>query len=103
MARRIQEIGVRLALGATERDIARMVLTESVRLVGTGSLIGVATALLVMRPLAMFLVAGLSPADPASLGAVVVVLGMRRCGGVLGTGSPRILGRSHRGSLHDDE
>ena len=76
VARRIQEIGVRLALGATERDIARMVLTESARLVGTGSLIGVATAVLVMRPLAMFLVAGLSPADPASLGAVVVVLGI---------------------------
>jgi len=74
VARRIQEIGVRLALGATERDIARMVLTESVRLVGLGSLIGLATAVLVMRPLTMFLVAGLSPADPASLGAVVVVL-----------------------------
>jgi putative ABC transport system permease protein len=76
VARRIQEIGVRLALGATGHDIARMVLTESVRLVGTGSLIGVATALLLMRPLAMFLVAGLSPADPASLGAVVVVLSL---------------------------
>jgi len=74
VARRIQEIGVRLALGATERDIARMVLTESVRLVGLGSLIGLAAAVLVMRPLAMFLVAGLSPADPASLVAVVVVL-----------------------------
>ena len=74
VARRTQEIGVRLALGATERDIARMVLTESVRLVGLGSLIGLATAVLVMRPLTMFLVAGLSPADPASLGAVVVVL-----------------------------
>jgi predicted permease len=76
VARRIQEIGVRLALGATEHDIARMVLGESARLVAIGSLIGLALALLVMRPLAMFLVAGLSPADPASLGAVVVVLAL---------------------------
>jgi ABC-type antimicrobial peptide transport system permease subunit len=53
-----------------------MVLTESVWLVGAGSLIGLAAAVLVMRPLTMFLVAGLSPADPASLGAVVVVLSL---------------------------
>ena len=74
VARRIQEIGVRLALGATERDIARMVFAESGRLVGIGSVIGLALAVLAMRPLAMFLIAGLTPADPASLAAVVVVL-----------------------------
>jgi hypothetical protein len=74
VARRIQEIGVRLALGATEADIARMVLGESARLVGIGSITGLVVALLVMRPLAMFLVAGLTPSDPVSLGAVLVVL-----------------------------
>ena len=74
VARRVQEIGVRLALGATERDIARMVFAESARLVGIGSVIGLALAAWAMRPLAMFLVTGLSPGDPASLAGVVVVL-----------------------------
>lgn len=74
VARRVQEIGVRLALGATGGDIARMVFAESARLVAIGSVIGLGLAVWAMRPLAMFLVAGLSPADPAALASVVVVL-----------------------------
>jgi putative ABC transport system permease protein len=74
VARRVQEIGVRLALGATRGDIARMVFRESAILVGIGSATGLLVALLVMRPLAMFLVTGLVPNDPLTLGTVVVVL-----------------------------
>jgi ABC-type antimicrobial peptide transport system permease subunit len=74
VARRVQEIGVRLALGATRGDIARMILRESAILVGIGLAIGLAAALLVMRPLAMFLVPGLTTSDPATLLAVVAVL-----------------------------
>ena len=74
VARRVQEIGVRLALGATRGDIARMVFRESAILVGIGSVTGLLVALLVMRPLAMFLVSGLAPNDPLTLGTVVVVL-----------------------------
>ena len=71
-----------------------MVFAESARLVGIGSVIGLALAVWAMRPLAMFLVAGLSPADPASLAAVVVVLTRDRPAGHLGTRSPR-----HRWSI----
>jgi hypothetical protein len=76
VARQTQEIGIRMAIGATRSDISRMVLREAVTLVAAGSVIGVGIALLVMRPLAMFLVASLTPADPLSLGGVVVVLNL---------------------------
>ena len=55
-----------------------MVLRDAVTLVAAGSVIGLGIAFFVMRPLAMFLVANLTPADPLSLGAVVVVLSRPR-------------------------
>jgi putative ABC transport system permease protein len=75
VARRTHEIGVRMAMGATRRDIARMILFDSARLVVAGSAIGLVIALFVTRPLAMFLVPGLQPADPVSFMVVLVVLG----------------------------
>jgi putative ABC transport system permease protein len=74
VARQTQEIGIRLAIGATRSDIARMVLRDAVTLVVVGSVVGLGLALFVMQPLAMFLVGSLTPADPLSLLAVVVVL-----------------------------
>ena len=74
VARQTQEIGIRLAVGATRADISRMVLRDALTLVVWGSAIGLGIALLVMRPLAMFLVANLTPSDPLSLVTVVIVL-----------------------------
>jgi predicted permease len=74
VARQTQEIGIRLAIGATRADISRMVLRDAVTLVVWGSASGLGIALLVMRPLAMFLVANLTPSDPLSLVTVVIVL-----------------------------
>jgi len=74
VARRTQEIGIRLAIGATRSDISRMVLRDALTLVVVVSAAGLAIALLLTRPLAMSLAADLSPADSLSLGAVVVVL-----------------------------
>lgn len=45
VARRTNEIGVRMALGATERDVTRMVLKGALGLVGAGLIVGVPIAL----------------------------------------------------------
>ena len=84
VARRTREFGVRIAVGATRWRISCMVAGESFRLILTGSALGIATVLLVTKPLAMFLVPGLSPADPWSLVAVIVVLGTSGLAATLG-------------------
>jgi predicted permease len=45
LARRINEIGIRMALGATHSDVTRMVLRDALTMVGTGLVIGVPLAL----------------------------------------------------------
>lgn len=75
ITRRAREIGIRLAVGATSKDISNLVLADFARLLAAGIGIGLAIALIVTRPLAIFLVPGLRPSDPASFAAVIAVLG----------------------------
>jgi predicted permease len=75
IARRTREIGIRVAVGATSKDISKLVLADFARLLAGGIGIGLAISLMVTRPLAIFLVPGLRPPDPASLAAVIAVLG----------------------------
>lgn len=74
VSRRTREIGIRLALGATSSEVLRVVCLHTAALVGAGTAIGLALAFLAGRPVAMFLVPGLSASDPAALLAVVGVL-----------------------------
>lgn len=73
VARRTNEIGIRMALGAKGGNIAWMVLRETLVLVGVGLAIGVPAALLSTRLIATQLF-GLSPTDPLTLIAAAVVL-----------------------------
>ncbi len=66
VSRRTVEIGIRIALGSSALRVERLILRDGVRVVGTGIVIGLVVAVLVTRPLAAFLVAGLSTADPAT-------------------------------------
>ena len=45
MARRINEIGIRMALGATQGDVTRMVLADALGMVCAGLAIGIPLAL----------------------------------------------------------
>jgi len=58
VARRTGEIGVRMALGATRRDVTQMVLADAIRMAGAGLAIGVPLALW-SRTFAASLISGL--------------------------------------------
>jgi len=70
VSRRFREIGVRMALGATPANILGMVAGESARVTAAGTLIGLGLSAFAVRPLAMFLVAGVRPDDPMNFLAV---------------------------------
>src|SRR6202011_1343107 len=65
-SQRTQEIGVRMAIGATARDILTLVLMQGLVPLGIGLTIGLAASLAVTRVLTAELVQ-VSPADPVTL------------------------------------
>jgi ABC-type antimicrobial peptide transport system permease subunit len=52
VARRVPEIGIRLALGAEPRDVMKLVIGQALKLTGTGLAIGVPIAFAVNRAMA---------------------------------------------------
>jgi putative ABC transport system permease protein len=70
---RTKEIGLRLALGARQRDAVALVLREGLTLVAAGAAAGVAIALAVTRLLGTLLF-GVSPTDPLIFAGVLVAL-----------------------------
>jgi putative ABC transport system permease protein len=73
VSQRTGEIGVRMALGARRRDIARMVLGEGLLVSLAGIALGLAGALAITR-LLVALLFEVSPTDPATFVAVPAVL-----------------------------
>jgi putative ABC transport system permease protein len=75
VARRRNEIGIRIALGAEQSSVMRMVLGEAAILIGTGLVIGLAAALATTRLVASFLY-GIQSNDPWMLTAAAGVLAL---------------------------
>jgi predicted permease len=73
VARRRNEIGVRVALGATARHVVRLVLAEAGRLVVAGLAIGIGAAVVLSR-YAESLLFGLEAGDVATMAAACVLL-----------------------------
>jgi putative ABC transport system permease protein len=72
-AQRTHEIGIRMAIGATPRDILKMVLRQGFAIVGLGVLVGLAAAFAGTRLLAD-LFYGVTPSDPVTYAAVATLL-----------------------------
>jgi len=73
VARRRNEIGVRIALGAEQGRVVRMVLGEVGRVVIAGVVCGVGLSFAVTRLVKAFLY-GVTPTDPTTLAASVLLL-----------------------------
>jgi predicted permease len=66
VGQRTQEIGVRLALGARPAEVLGLVVTQGMRLVAVGIVLGLVGALLATRALRSLLY-GVTPTDPVTL------------------------------------
>ncbi|HKC70233.1 MAG TPA: FtsX-like permease family protein, partial [Terriglobales bacterium] len=73
VARRTQEIGIRMALGASRRRVFAMVVGQGGKMAGLGIVLGVAAALGVTRMMASFLY-GVKPTDGLTLAVVCILL-----------------------------
>ena len=82
VSQRTQEIGVRLALGAVPSSVARMILSDGMRLAAFGIVLGVPGAYAAARGMRALLF-GVEPADPATIGAAVAVVLMMALAGSL--------------------
>lgn len=75
VARRTQEIGIRMAIGATRRDLLLMVLREGARMAATGVGIGLVASLAVTRLISALLY-GVRANDPLTFAAVAALLAL---------------------------
>ena len=75
VSRRTREIGIRMALGAQEGDVLRLVVKQGFALAVVGAAVGMGVALGVTRYLTSMLY-GVHANDPVTIGAVAVLLGL---------------------------
>ena len=73
VARRTHEIGVRIALGAEQHDILRLIVGQGMVLIAIGAGIGLALALAATQVLKSLLF-GVSATDPLTFASVILVL-----------------------------
>ncbi len=73
VAWRTHEIGTRMALGAQQKDVLRLVLGQGARLTIAGVIIGVIAALVLTRFMASILF-GISSSDPLTFAGVAILL-----------------------------
>jgi len=75
VGQRTREIGIRVALGATSSSVVRLVVRQSMVIVGAGIIVGLVGALL-LAGLLETAVFGISPTDPLTYLAVAAILGL---------------------------
>jgi predicted permease len=73
VAQRTREIGIRMAIGARQADVSRMVMRRGLSLTAAGLGAGLAGALVLTRLIASQLF-GVRPSDPLTIAAVVLLM-----------------------------
>lgn len=73
VTQRTPEIGVRMALGATARDVRRHIVGDTLRMAAAGIAIGAGVSLAIARVIVSLLYAT-SPTDPMTFALVVALL-----------------------------
>src|SRR5436190_11158661 len=73
VAQQTREIGIRIALGAKRRDVLKMTVKQGLKLVGLGLVIGLPSAFVLTRVMAMLLF-GISATDPLTFITISFVL-----------------------------
>ena len=73
VSQRTQEIGIRMALGASARDVQLRIVTQTLALAAVGITIGVVASWLVARSLSGLLF-GVTASDPVTFAAMLLVL-----------------------------
>jgi len=75
VSQRTNEIGIRMAMGAAQSSILRMILRQGVWIISGGVAAGVLLALAISRLVANFIY-GVSPYDPLTYVSVTAILGI---------------------------
>jgi putative ABC transport system permease protein len=70
---RVRDFAVRRALGATSRDVLRMVVSSAVRVIAAGAIIGLALSAVLGRLLTTVLF-GVQPLDPTTFACVTILV-----------------------------
>ncbi|MEP7016104.1 MAG: FtsX-like permease family protein, partial [Verrucomicrobiota bacterium] len=74
VVQRTSEFGIRMALGAQQADVLRLVLTQGGKLIGAGLLLGLVATLSASRAMSSMLF-NTSAYDPLTLSAITILLG----------------------------
>ncbi len=75
VTQRTREIGIRVAMGSTPKQIFGIVVGQGLRVAGVGLVLGVVASLLLTRLMTSILF-DVSPTDPRVMGVVAVILGL---------------------------
>jgi predicted permease len=73
VSQRTREIGIRMAIGARQSDVSRMVMRRGMALTAAGVLVGISASLALSRLIASQLF-GVRPSDPVTLVSVLVFM-----------------------------
>ena len=79
--RRVQEVGVRMALGAQPPQVVKLFVGQGLRMVLIGIVSGMVASFALMR-LMVKLLYGVSPADPVTFSAVALLLCFIACAAI---------------------